>query len=380
MFSTLKLVVLLATSQVVASAAADSWCPDWFDDLAPRWIEEAGNIPGFQWSIWSPKCGNLHCKGVWNSPNYTDHPPLLIDTPSRLASVTKPFTALTVLKLVEEGLVDVNASVSHYLPDWGMATLEKRVGEENAHHITPWMLLHHTSGIGNPSGNQWLEHIATQPQGFTTMRQTLEWFADNIPGTGLPGQVFDYSDTGYVYLGLLIETVTNSTLAAAAREAAQMDRLGMSSTYWEIYEEHPAGVPPRPGHYLDSYDVTVANGSWFNYGGTGLVSSAEDLIKFARAFHKGCLLGKEGMEMTYTYVPSPGEGTEEDGYGSGWAYEVLRGYDAWTHRGGFGAWIYYYPELDLTVAGTMNQASRQMSILDYMDEVLELVLDEGTCI
>lgn len=377
MFPTLKLVALLATSQVVASA--DSWCPAWFDDLAPRWMEAAPEIPGFQWSMWSPKCGNLHCKGVWNSPNFTDHPPLVIETPSRVASVTKPFTALAVLKLVEEGVIDVNASVFNYLPDWGIAVLEKQVGEQ-AHEITPWMLLHHTAGIGNPSWNKWLGYASTQLDREISLPETLEWFAENAPAVGLPGHGFAYSNTGYIYLGLLIEHVSNSTMAAAVREAAQMERLGMSSTYWEIYEDHPSGIPPKGRHYLGDFDGTDVNGSWLNYGGTGLVSSAEDLIKFARTFHRGCLLGKEGMDMVYNIVPTTGQLGDGDGYGCGWAYENLFGYDAWTHRGGFGGWIYYLPELDLAIAGTMNQSERQLSILDYMNEVLELVLAEGKCI
>lgn len=369
---------LLAATWQFASATAN--CPAWFDDIAPRWLSQTPDIPGIQMSVWSPQC-NLHCKGSWNAPaeNYTHNPPLLLRTPSRVASVTKPFTALAVLQLVEEGKVDINGSVAAYLPDWAVPILDLQVGAENATLITPWMLLHHTAGLPSPTDDpRWFQEILKDPSRPISHQEQLEWSAEFVPALGAPGAGFRYSNAGYMYLGALIEHMTGLELGAAIREAAQLDELCMHSTYWEVSEEHPEGVPPRAGHYFGPLDVTNFHGSTASYGGTGLVSSSEDLIKFARAFHQGLLLGEQGMELTYTTVPVY-EYFEGQGYGCGWVFDKQFGYDVWYHRGAFGAWMYYFPELDLALAGVMNQNIRLPVMPQIVTEIVQKLLDDGLC-
>ena len=389
LFAALQLATCMPSRSVYRGlesrdGTSDEWCPDWFDELAPRWLKRAPEVPSVQLSIWSPECGNLHCQGVWNSPseNYTIHPPMLLDTPSRLASVTKPFTALAILTLVENGIINVNASVTTYLPDWAVATLEKRAGVYNAHLITPWMLLHHTSGLGSPPDQRWEMYIASNPFRHITHQETLEWFAENAPAVGQPGHGFSYSDSGFMYLGALLEHMggkngsCETTMAAIVRKVARLGPLGMTSTYWDIYEEHPEGVPPRSGQYVYNSDITDFNGAWLNYGGAGLVSSAKDLVKFARAFHTGQLLGEEGMKMAYTTVPN----SNDIGYGCGWALDALLGYEIWYHRGAFGAFMYYVPGLSLAIAGNTNQNSQEGAIRGYVLEILQHVVDDGVCV
>jgi CubicO group peptidase (beta-lactamase class C family) len=367
-------------------AGSDQVCPDWFDDLAPRWLAASPQIPSIQLSIWSPECRNLHCNGVWNSQseNYTHHPPMLLDTPSRLASVTKPFTALAILTLVEDGVIDVNASVTEYLPDWAIATLEKSMGVVDAPLVTPWMLLHHTAGFGDPPDERWLLYIVANSHRSITHQETLEWFAENVPVAGKPGHGFVYSDLGYKYLGAILDHVGEQSsgceknMASIVRKVARLGPLGMTSTYWDVFEEHPEGVPPRSGQYSGDIDITDFHGSWLNYGGTGLVSSAKDLVKFARAFHEGELLGEEGMKMAYTTVPS--DNPSEIGYGCGWTLDVLLGYENWSHRGAYGSWLYYFPDLSLAIAANTNQLIDEVVVRSNVAEILQHVVDDGICV
>jgi D-alanyl-D-alanine carboxypeptidase len=385
-FAMAQLALLLAAASQLASCAPTSSpcpptrCPAWFDDIGPQWIADAPDIPGVQLTVKSAKCARLHCKGVWNNPAFTDYPPLTIDTPNRLASVTKTFTSLSVLKLVEDGIVDINGSVTNYIPDWAVATLDKRMrgGADEARQITPWMLLHHRSGLGNSAGNKWLEFILTNPLGVISLRETLEWYAENAPASAAPGVDFRYADTGYVYLGLMVEHMRGTTMAAAARKAARMDELGMTSTYWEVYEEPPPGAPPHGPNYAGDIDATSFNGTWFNYGGTGLVSTAEDLVKYAKALHTGQLLGPEGMEAIYTTVPNDGR-FDGIGYGSGWSHDFQFGHHVWYHRGAFGTWLYYLPEIDLAISGAVNQMNQEPFVPNYVLPIIQNVVEEGLC-
>lgn len=331
-------------------------------------------------SVSSPQC-NLHCKGSWisSAENYTANPPLLVDTPYRLASVTKPFTALTVLKLVEQGIVDVNGSVTDYLPDWAVTLLETMQGAENASQITPWMLMHHIGGVPDHSADpRYIALFLNNPELEITHRGLLEWAAEYLSPVALPGTEMHYSDTGYVFLGALIIHMTGKSLAAAVREAAHLDGLCMRSTWWEIMEDEPAGLPPRAGQYFDTIDTTNVHGSLGLYGGAGLISNAEDMAKFARAVHRGHLLGEAAMAMLYTTVPT-GDVFLGREYGCGWVRDFVAGQEAWYHQGAFGTWMYYLPKWDLAVTGALNQNSRLGTISLIVTEVVQNVLNSTRC-
>ena len=365
------------TAWAVGSAAMD--CPSWFEGLGQKWLDGLPDSPGIQMTISSKHC-NLRCLGSWVSPyeNYTANPPLLEYTPYMLASVTKPFTALAVLKLVEEGSVDINASVTSYLPDWAIKTLEDTMDSpEQAEQITPWMLMHHKGGLPNaPADIRFLELWSDNPSLNLSRRETFEWVAENMPAVGPPGGDWIYSDTGYAYLGELIEQVTGVSLGAAVREAARMEDLCMTSTWWIGLEDRPETALPRAGQYIHEIDITNINPSHSMYGGTGLVSNSEDMARFARAFHQGFHLGEEGMKLAYDLVPTP-EDVPSVGYGCGWHLEYIVGQKAWHHRGGWGTWMYYFPDLDLSLTGALNQNSLLTTMPLIVEDVIQHVLEEG---
>lgn len=368
--------LLMTASRLVLGSPAAPGCPAWFNEVGEKWLSQTPDIPGIQLSVWSPKC-NLHCKDSWVSPfeNFTANPPLLIDTPYRVASVTKPFTALAVLKLVEDGIINVNASVTHYLPDWASATLEHQQGAENASQITPWMLMHHTSGLTSYVDDpNYAALFILDPNMHFTHRELLEWAAEHSGPRDLPGASFKYSDTGFAYLGALIEHMTGESLATAVRKSAHLDDLCMRSTYWEVMEDPPKGVKPRAGQYSGTMDLTNIDPTHALYGPAGLVSLSEDLIKFVRAFHQGDLLGEEAMKMAYTTVRM----NEKTEYGCGWMRELVAGQEAWYHRGAWGTWMHYLPSLDLAVAGAVNQLARDGSMIPaILEEVVRNAMDWG---
>lgn len=366
--------LLPAIAGLLLSGASATTCPDWFDELGPEWLAKAPDSPGLQMTIWSPRC-NLHCKGSWASPfdNYTIYPPLETNTPYRLGSVTKPFTAVTVLRLVEDGIVDVHSPITNYLPDWAVASLIDQQGAEYAGEITPWMLLHHISGLPNHVEDpRFIEFLLANPELQMTHREVLEWVAREFAPGGAPGAKYGYTDLGYTYLGAAIEHMTNRTLGAAARDAARWNKLCMKSTYWDVFEKHPEGLPPLAGQYFGEMDTT--NLPPTPYGGSGVISNAEDLARYARAFHTGQVLGEVGMNMTYTTVPT-NEGIQE--YGCGWTWNIVAGREVWFHRGAWAAWMYYIPSLDLALGGAFNQIAHRPTVPLIVEDIVKRVADSG---
>jgi D-alanyl-D-alanine carboxypeptidase len=365
--------VFALASQALLAASKCPSCPSWVDEFGENWVAKTPEIPGIQLTLSSPQLG-IECTKSWQntSPNYTAHP-LLSESPSRLASVTKPFTALTVLRLVQDGKIDVNGSVVDYLPDWAISTLVDMQGAENASQITPWMLMHHTSGIDNHNGLEFMSLWLANPNLFMSHRETLEWAAAHLSPAGAPGERFVYTDTGFAYLTALIAHVTGSPFHEVVREAASLDDLGMDNTWWEILEPAPPGSHPRAGQWLADLEITDVNASVALWGGTGMVSNSQDLVKFARAVHTGQLLGEEAMAMLYTTVPT-GQVGYDTWNGCGWMSDFVEGQEAWYHRGGFGVWMYYFKEFDLAVTGAMNQGDRLPIMRDMVPEIMRNIL------
>jgi CubicO group peptidase (beta-lactamase class C family) len=144
-----------------------------------------------------------------------------------------------------------------------------------------------------------------------------------------------------------------------------MDRFGMDGLWWDVLEEPPAGAPPRAGNWMGSLDVTDIHGSVALWGGTGLVGNSDDMVKFARAVHKGRILGKAAMKMLYTTVPTTVDYDPE--FGCAWMH----------HRGGFGSFMYYFPERDLAITGAINQMNRLPLMREIVPEVVQRILQDA---
>jgi CubicO group peptidase (beta-lactamase class C family) len=127
---------------------------------------------------------------------------------------------------------------------------------------------------------------------------------------------------------------------------------------------------------MGSLDVTDIHGSVALWGGTGLVGNSDDMVKFARAVHKGRILGKAAMKMLYTTVPTTVDYDPE--FGCAWMHNPnVGGLESWHHRGGFGSFMYYFPERDLAITGAINQMNRLPLMREIVPEVVQRILQDA---
>ncbi len=263
----------------------------------------------------------------------------------RIASNTKTYVAAAVLRLAELGRLDLDASLSAHLPERWRTLLAGDGYDLDA--MTIRQVLSHTSGLDEHSGDpRYEEAILADPHHVWTrdeqIRRCVEW-RDPV---GAPGEMYRYSDTGYVILGGIVERLTGRSLGAAVHELLGYEALGLTSTWWELQEEPPPGAGPRAHQYYGDLDTTDWDPSLDLYGGGGIVSTAPDLALYMRNLLQGRVLRREASLAVMT-----GGGTAP--YRLGLMCMELGGHLAWGHQGFWNTFAFHVPSLDLTVAGSI---------------------------
>lgn len=250
----------------------------------------------------------------------------------RLGSATKPFIAVVVLQLVDEGLLSLDDPVSDWVPD-----LVQGNGNDGQ-RITIRHLLQHTSGLFDYLRDWRFISTVFSPEVFDEHRyrdwtpEELVALAVSHPPSFAPGTGWQYSNTGYVLAGMVIEAVTGETWEQQVQERI-IEPLGLTRTYAPGSEAEIAS-PFARGYELFGveggyFDVTVKNMTMAGASGA-LISSTGDLNRFFLALMRGELLSPAQLAEMMTTVPI-GNGQS---YGLGLFYNQLPctgGY--WSHDG-----------------------------------------------
>ncbi|SFE34569.1 CubicO group peptidase, beta-lactamase class C family [Paenibacillus algorifonticola] len=241
-------------------------------------------------------------------------------TPFPVASLSKSFTALAVLQLVEQGLVDLDAPYASYFPD--LLPEDQRIRDITVRH-----LLNQTSGL-----NDKVEPDMTRSPQYQSLKE-INRSLNTVKLANDPGKAYSYHNPNYQYLALLVEKVSGQSFSAYL-EKNVFEPLGMSDTFNVSNTRQIMENPAIPwGHYLlFGYPVSKAEPSWFIDGPAGIVSTAEDMAKWMLAQYDTRLLAPELMEQFHTAGQS-------GPYGMGWlAEEDEHGGRTISHSGIF--WTY----------------------------------------
>lgn len=299
----------------------------------------------------------------------------------RIASVTKTFTAAAVLRLVEMGDVDLDASIEAYVSPQSIAVLQADGYATDA--ITVRHLLLHTSGIADFASQNPAYAAALQenPTREWTRLEQIQFAVDTADPLGAPGAQYGYSDTGYSLLGELIERQTGQNLGAAVRSLLDYDRLGLRATYWEQFEPAPAGTFTAHQYYGEQDMTAQLHPSADLYGAGGLVSDTRDLALFFRALLRGEVFARAETLDTMLTIPDTNI-SEEEGSGDA-AMGIFRlsgaGLTCWLHTGSWGVIAIYCPELDAAVARSINQANQQdVGLLSLVNAALVYVRENAS--
>jgi D-alanyl-D-alanine carboxypeptidase len=268
----------------------------------------------------------------------------------RIASVTKVVTATALLALRDRGRCQLEDSIARYLPAHLVARVHVLEGRPHGAEITLRRLLDHTSGLGNFFGEPAIIAAILDGRGRRRFRpiDLLDVAVQGSPSFA-PGAGREYTDTGFLLAGMIIEQVAQAPLHVAYRELV-LDPAGMGDTWLESSDEPPRGGPVM-AHELQGRDITGMDVT-VDWAGGGLVSTAADLAALLRALRDGHLVSAGAWEEMTRWSPGP-PGFYDD-YGLGLGRYRTGATQLIGHHGVWGAFAFWSPELGALISGTVN--------------------------
>jgi CubicO group peptidase (beta-lactamase class C family) len=261
--------------------------------------------------------------------------PMQMDNVFWIASIGKQFTAIAILQLMEQGKLNLQDEITRFLPDYPTQGTK----------ITIEHLLTHTSGIHNFSGMPDPEKKLALD---CTPEEVINFFK-HLPMRFTPGTKWEYSNSGYVLLGYIIEKITGNSYANYLEEHI-FKPLGMTQS---LYASDKKIIKNRAGSYTigkQGFQNATSRNISNVYAAGAIQSTADDFFKWHRALHSYKLVKKETLDKAFTgYQLQDGTKTE---YGYGWRLGSVYEYPSIWHGGlitGFGTVELYLPEQDVFV-------------------------------
>lgn len=259
----------------------------------------------------------------------------------RIGSMTKQYTAIAILQLMEQGSISLQDSIRKFIKDF----------PHKGYTITIEHLLTHTSGIVD---YQVLDfHIPNAIRIDFPQKQIIDSFAV-LPLAFVPGTRYSYSNSNYYLLGYILEKVTGKTYKTYMQENV-FAPLGLSATCYdspaEIIANRVCGYAKGSNGYQNSGYLSM--NQVFSAG--ALLASARDLFKWHQALYAYKIVKKETLEKALApFKLSDGKLSE---YGYGWFIKEFRGKKLIGHGGaidGFRSIEVYLPEQDIFIAALFN--------------------------
>ncbi len=276
------------------------------------------------------------------------------DTNYRLASVTKQFTAMSIMILAARGKLSLDDHLPKFFPGY----------PAHGKDITLRHLLTHTSGL--LAYEDLIPATATVP---VKDKDVLQLLRQQDKTMFPPGTAFHYSNTGYAFLALVVEAASGQTFAQFLRENI-FQPLGMANSV--AFEPGISTVPHRALGYTASvsddkkrrtFEQTDQSMTSAVLGDGGIYSSTADLFKWDQALYTEQLIPKQMLQQAFT-ASSRISDSPSSGYGFGWYVGDFRGVPSVWHYGstcGFSTHIERYPQKKLTLIVLANRRSAPLA-------------------
>lgn len=266
--------------------------------------------------------------------------PMQVDNVFRIASITKQFTAIAILQLMEGGKLSLQDEITRFIPEYPVRGAK----------ITIEHLLTHTSGIMDYTT---IKDTAQRGKIDFTPVQMIQFF-QNLPVRFAAGTRYEYSNSNYFLLGYIIEKMSGKTYQQYLEENF-FGPLGMNSSLYasdtKIIKNRAAGYTTGSKGLQNAAAISMTQ----PYAAGGILSTVEDLNKWNTAVQSNKLIKKETLQKAFTrYKLSDGK---EISYGYGFRFGFIQESPSIWHGGlinGFRTMAMYLPKEDVFVTVLSN--------------------------
>jgi CubicO group peptidase (beta-lactamase class C family) len=294
------------------------------------------------------KNGQIIYKKAFGMANLELNVPMQPDMVFRVGSITKQFTAVAILQLMEQGKLSLQDEITKFIPDY----------PTQAYKITIEHLLTHTSGVKSYTNvPEFQKYIRTDMK----PAEVIDMFK-NLPMEFAPGTKWNYNNSGYFLLGYIIEKVSGMTYPEYL-EKNFFKPLGMTNSLFgsdsKIVKNRAWGYQPD-GDGVKNADMMSMT---LPYSAGSVQSTVEDLFRWNQAVHSYKLVKKETIEKAFTeYKLADGKGTK---YGYGWMFYEVQGSPTIEHGGAINGYLsnaIYLPKEDVFVAVFSNNNAKSPTL------------------
>lgn len=296
-----SLALLLSASGCGSNGIAptfDSQTVQLFQNTLDASLKTIG-IPGATVTVIRPD--GAKWVGVSGLSSIENNTPMVSGLKFRIGSLTKTITAVIILQLVQEGQLSLDASIEAILPG----------AVPNGTNISVRQLLNHTSGLYN--------YTDDVPTFLTTQLTSLllhTWAPSDLVAISnahavyfAPGKGWEYSNTNYILLGQIIETITRSSFAQEVT-ARILIPLGLNNTSIPTTPDMPAGSTQGYFWWTGTRNNSTRVDPSFGYSAGNAISTSEDLIVLLDAVINGTLLDNQRKTDMFTFVDDHGVVTQ----------------------------------------------------------------------
>lgn len=353
-------IVAAAISQPRADRSAEAQSTDSGRSAIDLTMEapiKAGKVAGASISV--VRRGETIVSKSYGSADLELDVPMPADASFEIGSVTKQFTAASILLLAERGRLSVDDDVTKHLPEY----------PTHGQHITIRHLLTHTSGIKGYTEMSEFGDLMT----LKKPRETLVTLFGEKPLDFIPGAALVYNNSAYFLLGLIIEKLSGQTYADFVKSNL-FDKAGMPGSYYcsesAVHHHHAHGYDTENGTLVLKGFISHA----WPYSAGSLCSTASDLSAWLSALHNGRILNADSYQAMITPT-SLADGTKTR-YGFGVGVAELGGRHAIFHGGGINGFLSeaeYFPDSGLSIVVLLNTAG-PTGPADLAREIADTVL------
>jgi D-alanyl-D-alanine carboxypeptidase len=299
----------------------------------------ANNLKGISASVIYPGMG------TWKGVTGISHTGTTItsDMLFGIASNTKLFTGVLLLKLAENNIIQLDDSLHEYLP----------IFNNIDSNITVRQLLNHTTGLDDvTSVPGYPDSMLTNPNRIFTASELLTWAG---PPSFPAGTGWEYCNTNYLLAGMIAESATGKSYSQLLRDSI-LTPLQLDSTFLDVYETilYPAAHPWQSGADNNSIPRTSVNSAAWSAG--AMYSTSEEMAQWYNALMNNQVLNSYSFNELTTFVGS-------GNYGMGISQTTVNGRTVWTHGGaiwgGYNSSMMYDTTTGIIICVLINQFPAQ---------------------